>query len=143
MATAPLSFSGPIPESPAPLGRRSAERFRVLVPGRVVLLSGEYDCALEDISTTGARIICDIPLRTGFEGILQCYPLDAMFSVAWIEGKSAGLQFHEPAALGAVRQLRWNNDCYRQSHDTALRTMLSGWMEPAQADKVVRQVRSV
>ena len=129
---------------PATLRRRSAERFKVLVPARLVLLAGEFECALEDISTSGARIITDVPLRTGNQGILRCSPLDVLFLVCWTEGKSAGLQFDEEASLGTIRQLRWNNDCYRGHHDEELRRMLQGWMKRGEAAAIMQQpMRSV
>ncbi|MCB2083965.1 MAG: PilZ domain-containing protein [Sphingomonadaceae bacterium] len=144
MASAPLPFDGPDPDMPATLGRRSAERFKVLVPARLVLLAGEFECALEDISTSGARIITDVPLRTGNQGILRCSPLDVLFLVCWTEGKSAGLQFDEEASLGTIRQLRWNNDCYRGHHDEELRRMLQGWMKRGEAAAIMQQpMRSV
>ena len=143
MASVPLPFDGPVPESPAPLGRRASERFSVLVPGTLVLLSGDFVCALEDISTDGAKIISDAPLRTGIEGILYCAPINALFCVAWVDGQRAGLEFSESVSLGSVRQLRWNNDCYRAHHDAQLRAMLDGWVSRGKAGAKTGQIRSV
>ena len=134
---AELGRAGTCGGARASLARRDA-------PARLVLLAGEFECALEDISTSGARIITDVPLRTGNQGILRCSPLDVLFSVCWTEGKSAGLQFDEEASLGTIRQLRWNNDCYRSHHDEELRRMLQGWMKRGEAAAIMQQpMRSV
>ncbi|MDA7788015.1 PilZ domain-containing protein [Sphingomonadaceae bacterium] len=135
MASAALEFSAP---DTAPDGvlrgdtgtvptRRDAKRLRVLLPGKLIILGGVYDCAIEDVSQTGARLIADVDLAIGQQGILQCHPLDELFSVVWTDGKSAGIQFDEEVALGAVRTLRWHNDRYREQHDAELRDMVQDW----------------
>ena len=107
--------------------RRAAERLRVLLPGTLILLDGEYDCAIEDISVSGARIIADAALKKGREGILKCSPLEAFFSVVWTDGKTAGIQFEEEITLGTVRALRWHNDRFRSQHDADLRNIVQDW----------------
>lgn len=110
-----------------PPARRQAERLSVLLPAKLTLLDGEFDCAIEDVSQTGARIITDATLRTGQQGILLCHPLDALFSVVWTDGKAAGLEFDEEATLGTIRTLRWDNDLHRQRYDAELRKMVQDW----------------
>lgn len=99
----------------------------MLLPGKLTLLDGEFDCAIEDVSRTGARVIADASLRIGQQGILRCHPLDALFSVVWTDGKSAGLQFDDEATLGTIRALRWDNDRHRQRYDAELRQMVHNW----------------
>lgn len=120
----------PLAQAPDPagvLGRRRSERLTVCLPAKLVLLDGEFDCALEDVSQTGARIITDAPLHMGRRGILSCSPLEAVFSVVWTKGQYAGLEFEEEEALGTIRMLRWHNDRDRQRHDAALREMVQKW----------------
>lgn len=122
----------PIQPAPAPslehaLGRRQTERLTVCLPGTLTLMDGEFDCALEDISQTGARVITDAPLHTGRRGILSCSPLDTVFAVVWTRGRLAGLEFEEAEPLGTIRLLRWHNDRDRERHDAALRAMVQRW----------------
>ncbi|WP_324260929.1 PilZ domain-containing protein [Altererythrobacter sp. H2] len=111
----------------AVLGRRRSERLTVCLPGKVVLLDGEFDCALDDVSQTGARIITDAPLPVGRRGILSCSPLEAVFSVVWTRGRFAGLEFEEDEPLGTIRLLRWHNDRDRERHDATLRQLVQRW----------------
>lgn len=127
MASAPHLPFASAPDLSGLLGRRRSERLTVCLPGKLILLDGEFDCALEDISQTGARIITDAPLHMGRRGILSCSPLEAVFAVVWTRGQNAGLEFEEEEALGTIRLLRWHNDRDRQRHDAALRDMVQKW----------------
>ncbi len=107
--------------------RRQAERLRVLMPAALTLLDGVFDCALEDISQTGARFIADAPMEEGQQGILHCQPLEMLFRVVWTDGKTAGVQFDEEASLGVIRALRWHNDRFRAQHDAELKELVRDW----------------
>lgn len=109
------------------VGRRGKERLSVCLPGKLVLMDGEFDCALEDVSQTGARIITTAPLHTGRRGILSCSPLEAVFAVVWTKGRYAGLEFEEEERLGTIRLLRWHNDRDRDRHDAQLRQIVQRW----------------
>lgn len=109
------------------LGRRRKERLTVCLPGKLTLLDGEFDCALEDVSQTGARIITNAPLHMGRRGILSCSPMEAVFAVVWTKARYAGLEFEEEETLGNVRLLRWHNDRDRERHDAALRQIVQRW----------------
>lgn len=108
--------------------RRSSARLRVCIPGILILLDGTFDCALEDISQGGARVICDAPLAKGNSGVLRCQQLEAFFDVAWQAGKQYGLQFDEPASIGVIRAIRWYNDHYREQSEAELRRMVRQWV---------------
>ena len=127
MASAPHLPVTHDPDLSGVLGRRRSERLTVCLPGKLVLLDGEFDCALEDVSQSGARIITDAPLATGRRGILSCSPLEAVFAVVWTRGQYAGLEFEEEESLGTIRLLRWHNDRDRQRHDATLRAMVQKW----------------
>ncbi|MCL4673050.1 MAG: PilZ domain-containing protein [Sphingomonadaceae bacterium] len=127
MASVPNLPLASAPDLAGVLGRRRSERLTVCLPGKLVLLDGEFDCALEDISQTGARIISDAPLHMGRRGILSCSPMEAVFAVVWTKGQYAGLEFEEEESLGTIRMLRWHNDRDRQRHDSALRDMVQKW----------------
>ncbi len=109
------------------VGRRGRERLSVCLPGKLTLMDGEFDCALEDVSRTGARIITDAPLHISRRGILSCSPLEAMFAVVWTKGRYAGLEFEEEERLGTIRLLRWHNDRDRERHDAQLRQIVQRW----------------
>ena len=132
MASAALKLPAPYSgtsctDTGSETNRRNAERLRVLLPGKLTILDGVYDLAIEDISQTGARLIADVDLELGQQGILQCHPLDELFSVVWTDGKSAGIQFDEEVALGTIRALRWHNDRHRERHDAELRDIVQDW----------------
>ncbi|MCP5397308.1 MAG: PilZ domain-containing protein [Sphingomonadaceae bacterium] len=120
--------SAPRPPPEAPPHRRAAARLRVCIPGKLILLGGEYDCALEDVSLTGARVVSDAPMTKDQQGILQCTPLEVLFTTRWVHGKAAGLEFEEEVGLGTIRMLRWHNDRYRETHDAELRDMMQDWV---------------
>lgn len=126
------SMPHPDPASSGHVGpvvdRRKSARLSVLLPGTLTLLDGEFGCAIEDISQTGARIVTDARLRVGREALLRSSPLDELCSVAWVDGHAAGVQFVEEVPLGLIRQLRWHNDRNRAQHDADVRALLSGWM---------------
>lgn len=127
MASAPHLPLAPAPDYSELLGRRRSERLAVCLPAKLILLDGEFDCALEDVSQTGARIITDAPLHMGRRGILSCSPLEAVSAVVWTKGQYAGLEFEEEEALGMIRLLRWHNDRDRQRHDATLRQLVQKW----------------
>lgn len=127
MASVPHLPLASAPDLSGLLGRRRSERLTVCLPAKLILLDGEFDCALEDISQTGARIITDAPLHMGRRGILSCSPLESVFAVVWTRGQNAGLEFEEEESLGTIRLLRWHNDRDRQRHDAALRDMVQKW----------------
>lgn len=127
MASVPNLPVASAPDLAGMLGRRRSERLTVCLPGKLMLLDGEFDCALEDISQTGARIISNAPLAMGRRGILSCSPLEAVFAVVWTRGHYAGLEFEEEEPLGTIRLVRWHNDRDRQRHDAALRDMVQKW----------------
>lgn len=127
MASVPHPSLAPDTGISGVLARRRSERLTVCLPGKLVLLDGEFDCALEDVSQNGARIITDAPLVTGRRGILSCSPLEAVFAVVWTRGRYAGLEFEEEEPLGTIRLLRWHNDRDRQRHDAALRQIVQKW----------------
>ena len=129
MATMPHPDPAPQGAAEAPANRRRAERLAVLLPGTLTTLDGEYECAIEDISRTGARIVTDATLREGRECLLNCSPLDELCTVAWSEGQAAGLEFTEEVSLGTIRLLRWHNDRDSARHQAEIGRMLRGWVE--------------
>jgi len=107
--------------------RRTADRFRVLMPGTLTILDGVFDCAIEDVSATGARFISDVPFKQGQEGILLCQPLEVLFSVAWTDRKTVGVKFEEEVPVGVIRTLRWHNDRFRDQHNAELKEIIEDW----------------
>ena len=106
--------------------RRESARLRVCVPGQLILLEGTFDCALDDISQGGARVLCNAPLAQGHSGVLQCQQLDVFFDVAWADRHAFGLHFAEPVALGTIRSIRWFNDRDRDRYERELLAMVQG-----------------
>lgn len=74
--------------------RRRQPRRSVLWPARLTVGRHEVTCQVWNLSLGGARIRCDLPLRSGSPVSLRLAgqpSLDAF--VSWSEGDSLGLQF--------------------------------------------------
>lgn len=108
-------------------GRRASARLRVYIPGRLIMLGGNYPCALEDISQTGARVICDANIRSGETGVLQTMDIDVLCKVVRAQKGRLGLQFEEDVSAAAIRELRRQNDIYRKNRIQRDRAHAKRW----------------
>jgi len=115
-------------DRPIITGRRAAARLRVFIPGKLILLDGNYDCTLEDISQTGVRVHCDANARKGDEGVLHCMALDVFCEVVRTGNSRIALQFEEEVSLSLVEDIRRKNDLHRKEHEDRFRTMAKQWV---------------
>ena len=109
-------------------GRRAAARLRVYIPGKLILLDGNYDCTLEDISQTGVRVHCDAVARKGDEGVLHCMAHYVFCEVVRTGNSRIALQFEEEVSLSLVEDIRRKNDLHRKEHEDRFRTMAKQWV---------------
>ena len=86
-------------------GSARSPRRRVLLKGMVHSLTNSVVASIRNLSTTGAAIECDSPLKVGAEGVLQASHLDALCRVIWAKGKVYGLAFDEPLPNSVVLEL--------------------------------------
>ncbi len=137
----------PAPRTNADEGRR--ERRHPLIWSGVV--HHDYQSTpvrLRNISSTGALIECEDPLRVGSEPLLDLGEAGTIFAtVAWRVGDQAGLKFQEPfdltqlsRAKPQVAPSKWNTPAYLNSEPAAdtpwgrmslgeLREELEGYMK--------------
>lgn len=111
----------------SPTGRRAAPRLRVYIPGRLIMLGGTYPCSLEDISQTGARVICNADISKGETGILQSMELDVLFKIVRAGEGRFGLLFEEDVSIAAIEELRRQNDIHRLNYIREQRAHARSW----------------
>ncbi len=73
---------------------RRAIRKRVLMTATVVGADSAQRALIKDLTTTGAGIRCDTPLKRGSDVVLKRGELFVAARVAWVDGPSAGLEFY-------------------------------------------------
>lgn len=92
------------------IGRRDDARVRVRLVARLVTLTGVLAVRLNNLSTGGASVTADTPLKRGSDAILQWREVEAFARVTWVEGCRCGLRFDEPIGRDAVLLARSLSD---------------------------------
>ncbi|MBX9662248.1 PilZ domain-containing protein [Novosphingobium sp.] len=101
-------------------GRRAAPRVRLCIPARVLLLHGQENCLLDDLSQSGARVTIAAKLPMPGAGVvLTAQGLDVFGNVVWSQGVRFGILFEEPLPLHDVVNLRHFADAHAD-HERAL-----------------------
>ncbi len=77
------------------------------------MLGGNYPHLLEDISQTGARVICTADIRTGECGILQSMEIDVLCKIVRAGNGRSGLLFEEDVSTAAIEEVRRQDDIHR------------------------------
>lgn len=109
--TAPFSPIGQ--PTPRPAGRRSAARVRLNIPAKVLLLSGQENCLLDNLSETGARVAVNcVPPRPGSGAVLMMQNFEAFGIVVWSAKERFGIAFETPLSLDVVVRIRDFADHY-------------------------------
>jgi hypothetical protein len=80
-------------------GRRAAVRQTVSMPASMFSLEHSRVVIVEDISTTGAKLVGDDLPRLGEDVWIKAGPVDAFGTVAWVDEYVCGVTFEQP--LGA------------------------------------------
>jgi hypothetical protein len=80
-------------------GRRAAVRQTVSMPASMFSLEHSRVVIVEDISTTGAKLVGDDLPRFGEDVWIKAGPVDAFGTVVWVDEYVCGVTFEEP--LGA------------------------------------------
>lgn len=107
-------------------GRRSYARLRLGIPARLILISGNCECLLKDISARGARIsLAELP-RCGSSALLRIGQFEVFSEVKWVRNGHCGLLLADPLSDENLRELRGIADSYpdydraaqaRRTHD--------------------------
>ncbi|MEO0030891.1 MAG: hypothetical protein RIS94_649 [Pseudomonadota bacterium] len=102
----------PLP-MPYPAGRRQASRLRLGIPAKVILLGGTFDCRLDDLSQSGARIAIAAAMPTpGSDAVLTVNGIEAFGMVRWARMQRFGVEFDAPLPLEQVVAIRHFADNY-------------------------------
>lgn len=92
-----VPFAAPAPdadlESLDNVGRRSAPRLRLSIPGKLITVSETRRCVLLDLSRTGAQIGLAKPLPIGGAGFLRFAQIEVFGSVIRSTKGGNGLEF--------------------------------------------------
>ena len=80
-------------------------RRRVLIGGIFQSLTSTNHVSIRNLSTTGASILSDAPLKIGAEGVLQSVHLDCLGKIVWSRGSIYGFKFDQPLANAVVLEL--------------------------------------
>lgn len=127
MSSACRDVSSITPRGPAPSsGRRINARLRLGIPARLILISGNCECLLNDISASGARIsLAELP-RCGSSALLRFLEFEVFCEVKWARRNQCGLLFAERLSGDNLVELRGIADSYgdydraaqaRRTHD--------------------------
>jgi hypothetical protein len=75
---------------------RRSKRKAVLMRATLIGTDGAQTVRLRDLTSEGAGIACQAPLRSGSDVILRRGDLFIAARVVWAEGMTAGLEFYRP-----------------------------------------------
>ena len=75
--------------------RRTAGRALLAFPCKLELPEGNFECVLEDLSLSGARISCDYKLESGRQVWLNFDRSKVFGTITWSHGWEYGIEFEE------------------------------------------------
>lgn len=91
------------------------------------MLGGSHRCWLEDISQTGARVICQADISKGETGILQSMKIEVLCTVVRAGNDRFGLRFEEDVSAEAIQEMRRQNDHHRKTYISENRVHARRW----------------
>lgn len=77
------------------IGKRSNSRLRVAIAGHLILITGEWNVGIADLSQSGAKFRTLSPVKVGEEGVLQWLHFETFGKIVWARGDYAGMEFDE------------------------------------------------
>lgn len=111
-------------------GKRSGNRLRLGLAGRLELTRGTLDCTVENVSLSGARITIAAPLERGCPARLHIAERVLFASVVWTHGRICALRFDRRVPAAEMQRFLWiadNREQYeRERHSTAAREWSTG-----------------
>lgn len=106
------------PEVPKPdhakVGRRSAPRLRLSLPGQLVAVERVHRCILLNLSRSGAQVAILDALREGEGAILRCGVIDQFAVVTRSQFGLNALQFDEPLSHAQVLEIRHYHENFEE-----------------------------
>lgn len=120
------------PEVPQPLpskiGRRSAARLRLSLPGQLVAVERVHRCILLNLSCSGAQVAILESLRQGEGAILRCGLIDHFAVVTRSEFGLNALEFEEPLTNAQVLDVRHLYENFAERERRALMETARKWV---------------
>lgn len=86
--------------------RRAAGRAHLAFPGKLELSEGNFECVLEDLSLSGARISCDHKLKAGRPVWLSFDRSKVFGTITWSRGREHGIEFEERIPKSIILEMR-------------------------------------
>lgn len=115
-------------------GRRGCGRARLGIQARLETVSGTYSCRVDDLSTGGARLYCEPPLRAGRQVNLILDGHDLFGEVVWVTGAKAGLAFDRPIDRNLVIAFRNSTPEVLQREAGQLERIARDWVTGRPSD---------
>lgn len=120
----PKDENGTLP----PVGRRSAPRLRISLPGQLIAVDKVHSCIVMNLSRTGAQVAILDSLRKGEGAILRCGAFDHFALVTRSEFGLNALTFDEPLSDAMVLELRRYSENFEQRERRALIDTARKWV---------------
>lgn len=120
----PKDENGSLP----PVGRRSAPRLRISLPGQLIAVDKVHSCIVMNLSRTGAQVAILDSLRKGEGAILRCGALDHFAIVTRSEFGLNALTFDEPLSDALVLELRRYHENFEERERRALIDTARKWV---------------
>ncbi len=117
--------SKPLPRN---IGRRSAPRLRLSLPGQLVAVERVHRCILLNLSRTGAQVAILDALREGAGAILKCGVIDHFAVVTRSEFGLNALAFDEPLTDQQVIEIRHYHENFEDRERRALIETARKWV---------------
>jgi hypothetical protein len=120
------------PDTPKPLpskiGRRSAPRLRLSLPGQLIAVERVHRCILLNLSRSGAQVAILDSLREGEGAILRCGVIDNFAVVTRSEFGLNALEFEEPLSNEQVLDIRHLYENFEERERRALIETARKWV---------------
>lgn len=113
---------------PSNIGRRSAPRLRLSLPGQLIAVERVHRCILLNLSRSGAQVAILDALRVGEGAILRCGGIDDFGIVTRSEFGLNALQFEEPLSNSQVLEIRHLFENFEERERRALMDTARKWV---------------
>lgn len=123
--------------SGAPVGRRSAPRLRISLPGQLIAVDKVHSCILMNLSRTGAQVAILDSLRKGEGAILRCGAIDHFAIITRSEFGLNALTFDEPLSDALVLDMRRYNENFEERKRRALIETARKWVTGDTGDRPI------
>lgn len=117
------------------VGRRSAPRLRISLPGQLIAVDKVHSCILMNLSRTGAQVAILDSLRKGEGAILRCGAIDHFAIVTRSEFGLNALTFDEPLSDAMVLDIRRYQENFEERERRTLIETARKWVTGDSGDE--------